>query len=294
MKKLTGKHAKMINPDEWPMKGTLEFENVWMRYRYDASWALRGVTFSLKPQEKVGVVGRTGSGKSTLLLALYGMFPLGAGHITFDGVDTQTLPPEKLRKALSIIPQEPLMFSGTVRDNLDPYGEHNDYEIWTALRKVGLKSYVTHLPGKLQAYLDGGDGSWSLGQKQLVCLARAALSHSPVLCLDEATAALDPETESHVLGIIAELFADRTVLTIAHRLDTIIGSDTVMVLDKGELKEMDRPDLLLDDKSSMFSALVDKLGPSMAAGLRQQAKQHAAQMGAVERESSSSGRIFAN
>lgn len=181
------------------------------------------------------------------------------------------------------------MFSGTVRDNLDPYWEHNDYEIWTALRKVGLKQYVSQLPGKLMAHLDGGDGSWSLGQKQLVCLARAALSHSPVLCLDEATAALDPKTEEHVLGIIAELFKDRTTLTIAHRLDTIIASDTVMVMEKGELKEMESPSTLLEDRGSMFSSLVDKLGPAMAAALRQQARQHA--LASLESQTSSSDMI---
>jgi ABC-type multidrug transport system fused ATPase/permease subunit len=230
-----------------------------------------GVTFRLNHAEKAGVVGRTGSGKSTLLLALYRMFELDKGAIRVDGVDIASLALRKLRPSLSIIPQEPVVFSGTVRTNLDPFGEFTDTAMWEVLKKAGLEGQAK-AAGGLDGRLDGTGGkAWSLGQQQLMCLARAALRNVPVLCLDEATAAMDPHTEQEVQAVIKRVFQDRTTLTIAHRLDTVIESDQTLVMEAGVLKEMAPPSVLLANPESMFSKLVDKSGPQAAAALRQMA-----------------------
>ncbi|GLI68304.1 hypothetical protein VaNZ11_012665 [Volvox africanus] len=259
----------------WPATGNIRFEDVWMQYRLDAAWALKGVTFKINDGEKVGAVGRTGSGKSTTLLALYRMFELGKGRILIDGVDIATLSLKRLRTGLSIIPQEPVMFTGTVRSNLDPFGEFKDDSVlWEVLQKVGLEAQAQHAGG-LDGRVDGTGGkAWSLGQMQLVCLARAALRAVPILCLDEATAAMDPHTEQVVQETIRKVFDDRTTITIAHRLDTIIESDKVLVMEAGELKEFAPPAQLLANRETMFSKLVDKTGVAAAAALRKMADEH--------------------
>jgi len=255
-------------PDGWPRQGVVEFRDVWMRYAPTAPFALKGVSFRLEHGEKVGVVGRTGSGKSTLLLALYRMFVLDKGHVVVDGVHTGTLSLRRLRPALSIIPQEPVVFSGTVRSNLDPWAETSDGQMWDVLRQVGLEA-AAKSAGGLDGRLDGTGGqAWSLGQQQLMCLARAALKRSPILCLDEATAAMDPHTEQQVVAVIKRIFSDRTTITIAHRLDTVIEGDKIIVMEQGVLQEFAAPKTLLDDRESMFSKLIDKSGKGPAAALR--------------------------
>jgi ATP-binding cassette, subfamily C (CFTR/MRP), member 1 len=255
-------------PEGWPRQGVVEFCDVWMRYAPTAPFALKGVSFRLEHGEKVGVVGRTGSGKSTLLLALYRMFVLDKGHVKVDGVDSGTLSLRRLRPALSIIPQEPVVFSGTVRSNLDPWAETTDGQMWDVLRQVGLET-AAKSAGGLDGRLDGTGGqAWSLGQQQLMCLARAALKRSPILCLDEATAAMDPHTEQQVVTIIKRIFSDRTTITIAHRLDTVIEGDKIIVMEQGVLQEFAAPKTLLDDHDSMFSKLIDKSGKEAAAALR--------------------------
>jgi ATP-binding cassette, subfamily C (CFTR/MRP), member 1 len=176
---------------------------------------------------QVGVVGRTGSGKSTLLLALYRMFDLEKGAIYVDGANVASMTLKRLRRGLSIIPQEPVVFSGTVRTNLDPFNEHADAELWDVLRQASLEEQVKKIGGLDGKVAGQGSGAWSLGQQQLVCLARAALRKVPVLCLDEATAAMDPHTEQEVQRVIKRMFDNRTIITIAHRLDTVIESDKV-------------------------------------------------------------------
>jgi ATP-binding cassette subfamily C (CFTR/MRP) protein 1 len=221
------------------------------------------------PCVQVGVVGRTGSGKSTLLLALFRMFELEKGAIYVDGVNIASMTLRRLRRGLSIIPQEPVVFSGSVRNNLDPFGEHSDQDLWAVLRQADLEEQVKR-SGGLDGYVAGqGSGAWSLGQQQLVCLARAALRNVPVLCLDEATAAMDPQTEQDVQKVIRRTFEARTIITIAHRLDTVIESDKVLVMEAGVLKENAPPSTLLADRESMFSKLVDKTGAQAAAALRQ-------------------------
>ncbi|KAG2500519.1 hypothetical protein HYH03_001296 [Edaphochlamys debaryana] len=269
--------------ERWPSTGNIRFEDVWMQYRLDAAWALKGVTFNIKDGEKVGAVGRTGSGKSTTLLALFRMFELARGRVLIDGVDIATLTMKRLRSGLSIIPQEPVMFTGTVRSNLDPFGEFEDDNVlWEVIRKVGLEGQVQHAGG-LDGHVDGTGGkAWSLGQTQLMCLARAALRAVPILCLDEATAAMDPHTEQIVQDTIKKVFDDRTTITIAHRLDTIIESDKVLVMEAGELMEYAPPAQLLGNPSSMFSKLVDKSGVAAAAALRKMANEHFAQQAAKQ------------
>jgi ABC-type multidrug transport system fused ATPase/permease subunit len=167
-----------------------------------------------------------------------------------------------------------VVFSGTVRTNLDPFGEFTDSAMWEVVKKSGLESQVKGCGG-LDGQVDGTGGqAWSLGQQQLVCLCRAALRQVPVLCLDEATAAMDPHTEQQVQAVIKKMFADRTTLTIAHRLDTVIESDQVIVMEAGVLKEMAPPSVLLDNRDSMFSKLVDKSGATAAAALRQMAAEY--------------------
>jgi len=279
--KIRALQAVTVDPDahSWPTRGVVQFDGVFMKYKPNAPWALKNVTFTINSHEKVGVVGRTGSGKSTLLLTLFRMFEIGKGRIIIDGVDIKTLSMARLRKGLSIIPQEPVLFSGTVRTNLDPFNESTDAELWDIMEKVGL-AQQTRTSGGLDGELDGtGGGSWSLGQMQLVCLARAALRKVPVLCLDEATAAMDPLTEQLVMERIEQLFTDRTTITIAHRLDTVIQSDKVIVMEQGVLEEYDYTAKLLDDRDTFFSKLVDKSGPEAAAALRQLAAEHFAKAG---------------
>ncbi|KIZ01660.1 ABC transporter, multidrug resistance associated protein [Monoraphidium neglectum] len=274
-----GKHGP---PMGWPRTGDVKFDGVVMKYAPHLPPALRGVSFTIRSGEKVGVVGRTGSGKSTLLLALYRMFRLEAGSIKVDGIDISGLSLQQLRRGLSIIPQEPVVFSGSVRSNLDPFDEYGgDAELWSALRDCGLDSTVK-MAGGLDARLDGtGGNAWSLGQQQLMCLARAHLKKVPVLCCDEATAALDPATEANVLEIIERIFADRTILTIAHRLDSVIRSDQVIVMDAGQVSEIGVPTALLSKPGGAFSALVDRTGPAGAAALRMMAAEFATERAAA-------------
>lgn len=268
---LSGKRSSFTSkgpPSKWPSQGVVKFDNVWMKYAPKAPYALREVSFTIQGAEKVGVVGRTGSGKSTLLLALYRMFNLDLGRILIDNVDIASLTLLKLRRSLSIIPQEPLVFSGSMRSNLDPYTEHSDMELWHVIKEANLMAMVAAIGG-LDGLVDGsGSSSISLGQAQLVCLCRAALRKVPILCLDEATAAMDPVTETEVQDTIHRIFSDRTMFIIAHRLDTVIETDKIIVMEAGNLAEMDSPAALLDNKASMFSKLVDASGPVGAANLR--------------------------
>jgi ATP-binding cassette, subfamily C (CFTR/MRP), member 1 len=168
------------------------------------------------------------------------------------------------------------MFSGTVRENLDPYNEHSDGELWSVLREVGLEGQAQHAGG-LEGQVDGsGSGQWSLGQMQLVCLARAALTKVPILCCDEATAAMDPHTEKIILEIIDRLFCKHTIITIAHRLDAVIKADQALVMEKGKKQEMAPPSTLLADPNSFFSKLVDRSGAAEAAALRRAAAEYEA------------------
>jgi len=207
--------------------------------------------------EKVGIVGRTGAGKSSLTASLFRLLEASSGNIVIDGIDIGTLGLSDLRSNLSIIPQDAYMFSGTVKFNLDPHGKHSDEELWSALQKVNLKGVVESLPDGLNSIISENGEQFSLGQRQLFSLGRVILKRTKILVLDEATASLDLETDEFIQTTVRKEFSDCTVLTIAHRLDTVIDSNRIMVLDKGELKEFDKPEVLLADPRSLFYGLIE-------------------------------------
>ncbi|NXL30014.1 MRP7 protein, partial [Glaucidium brasilianum] len=240
---------------DWPSQGLVEFQQVVLAYRAGLPNALDGVSFTVYPGEKVGIVGRTGSGKSTLFLALFRMLELKSGRILLDGVDSQLVGLEELRSRLAIIPQDPFLFSGSIRENLDPQGKRTDAELHEVLEQCHLRDAVTQMGG-LDSELGERGKSLSLGQRQLVCLARALLTQAKVLCIDEATASVDQKTDQLLQQTIRQRFADKTVLTIAHRLNTILDSDRVLVMQAGRVAELDSPTRLSQKDGSLFQHLL--------------------------------------
>ncbi|KAM6272176.1 ATP-binding cassette sub-family C member 10 isoform 3-T4 [Spheniscus humboldti] len=240
---------------DWPSQGLVEFQQVVLAYREGLPNALDGVNFTVYPGEKVGIVGRTGSGKSTLFLALFRMLELKSGRILLDGVDSQLVGLEELRSRLAIIPQDPFLFSGSIRENLDPQGKRTDAELHEVLEQCHLQDAVTQMGG-LDSELGERGKSLSVGQRQLVCLARALLTRAKVLCIDEATASVDQKTDQLLQQTIRQRFADKTVLTIAHRLNTILDSDRVLVMQAGRVAELDSPTRLSQKDGSLFQRLL--------------------------------------
>jgi len=244
-------------PKEWPSKGDIIFENIVAGYR-DGPDILKNLSFHIKPKEKIGIVGRTGSGKSSLLVLLFRIIEARNGSVVIDGIDVSKIGLNQLRRNLGIIPQTPTMFSGSLRHNIDPFEEHDDEEIWSVLEKVNLKHVASALPKKLEYIVSEGGSNFSVGQRQLLCMARALLLDPKILLLDEATAQVDQMNDSMLQRMIRTCFAEKTVLTIAHRLETIMDSDRVMVLDDGHLREFDSPANLLqkDGEEALFKNLV--------------------------------------
>ncbi|ORZ39148.1 hypothetical protein BCR44DRAFT_1268204 [Catenaria anguillulae PL171] len=243
----------------WPERGEIVFENYSTRYRPGLDLVLDNVSFEVKPGEKIGIVGRTGSGKSSLLLALFRVNEPVTGRIRIDGIDTRQVGLYDLRSRITIIPQSPLVFSGTVRSALDPLGLHDDFALWEVLDAVQLKSRVMHLPDKLSHVISHG-GTFSMGERQLICLGRALLRQTQILVCDEATAQIDVETDAIIQRTIRERFAHATVLTIAHRILSVLDSDRVLVLDSGHVVEYDSPSNLLQKEDSYFRKLVEESG----------------------------------
>jgi ATP-binding cassette subfamily C (CFTR/MRP) protein 1 len=241
---------------EWPQSGNIEFCDVSVQYREGLPSVIHHLSMDIKGGERIGVCGRTGAGKSTLSLLLFRMMEHTQGCILIDGVDISKLGLQRLRSRMTIIPQDPVLFSSTLRFNLDPVGEHPDTELSRVLVLAGLPELAAELDQDVQ---ERGE-NYSVGQRQLLCLARALLRNSKLLLLDEATAAVDVQTDELVQKTIRKEFKDCTVLTIAHRLNTIMDSDRVLVLDKGELKELDTPSNLLSQPSSMFYSLAKESG----------------------------------
>ncbi|XP_050803051.1 ATP-binding cassette sub-family C member 4 isoform X1 [Gopherus flavomarginatus] len=259
-------------PAEWPSQGVIAFENVNFTYSLDGPLVLRHLSVLIKSKEKVGIVGRTGAGKSSLIAALFRLAE-PKGRIWIDKYLTSELGLHDLRKKISIIPQEPVLFTGTMRKNLDPFNEYTDEELWNVLEEVQLKEAVEELPDKMETQLAESGSNFSVGQRQLVCLARAILKKNKILIIDEATANVDARTDELIQKTIREKFAQCTVLTIAHRLNTIIDSDKIMVLDAGRLKEYNEPYILLQEKESLFYKMVQQVGKAEAAALIETAKQ---------------------
>lgn len=246
-------------PHSWPSKGEIQFVDYKVRYRPELELVLQGITCSIGSTEKVGVVGRTGAGKSSLTNCLFRVLEAAGGKIIIDGLDIATIGLHDLRQNLTIIPQDPVLFTGTLRMNLDPFDQYTDEEVWKALELAHLKAYVQELPERLQHVVSEGGENLSVGQRQLVCLARALLRKAKILILDEATAAVDLETDHLIQTTIRSAFADCTVLTIAHRLHTIMDSNRVMVMHAGKIVEFDSPEKLLQ-KQSVFSAMAKDAG----------------------------------
>ncbi|KAG0266802.1 Multidrug resistance-associated protein 1 [Mortierella polycephala] len=277
-------------PQNWPSQGRIVFKNYSARYREGLDLVVKDVSFTVQPTEKVGIVGRTGAGKSSLTLALFRIIEAAdsywarasdpsvaeqkfddmmavysdtngsGGSVEIDGIDISTLGLKDLRQHLSIIPQDPTLFAGTVRENLDPFEEHSDKGLWEALERAHLKTHISSLAGGLSFEVAQNGDNFSVGQRSLICLARALLRKTKVLVLDEATAAVDVETDDLIQKTIRKEFKDRTILTIAHRIKTVMDSDKILVLEKGRVQEYEPPQVLLKRKDSLFYQLAEQAG----------------------------------
>lgn len=243
----------------WPRTGAVVFENVTMRYREELPAVLKSVSFQISSGEKVGICGRTGSGKSSLMSVLFRVVECAGGRVLIDGVDISTITLNQLRTKLTIIPQDPMLFSGSLRMNLDPFAQKSDEEVYAVLRKVHLSDAVSTWGRGLDYEIAEKGDNLSVGQRQLVCIARALVRDSKVIVMDEATANVDKESDRLIQQTVQESFGggDQTVLCIAHRLETIMDSDKILVLDAGEVVEFDSPDALLQKPDGIFQSLVN-------------------------------------
>ncbi|KMQ86379.1 multidrug resistance-associated protein 4-like protein [Lasius niger] len=255
-------------PPTWPSQGQLMFKDVSMKYNKNDPFVLKNLNVSIEPGWKIGVVGRTGAGKSSLISALFRLFDEGLkGEIRIDGRDTSTVGLQELRSKISIIPQEPVLFSESLRYNLDPFNQYDDMRLWEVLRLVELNEIT------LDHNVLYGGHNFSVGQRQLICLARAILRNNRLLVLDEATANIDSHTDALIQDTIRSNFRDCTVITIAHRLNTIIDSDRIIVMENGFIVEFGYPYELLHDKpDGYFKQMVEKTGNQMAQNLLEQAR----------------------
>ncbi|KAJ9588188.1 hypothetical protein L9F63_018452, partial [Diploptera punctata] len=258
-------------PSLWPSEGAIMFDHLYLRYGKEALPVLKNLNFAIEAREKIGIVGRTGAGKSSLISALFRLANL-EGSIYIDGIDITKIGLHDLRCKLSIIPQEPVLFSGTLRKNLDPFDEYSDAVLWEALEEVELKAVVNDLSAGLNSKVMEGGSNFSVGQRQLVCLARAIVRNNTILVLDEATANVDPQTDSLIQITIREKFADCTVLTIAHRLNTVMDSDKVLVMDAGIMMEFDHPHILLQNKDGYLYNMVQQTSRATAEMLMKKAQ----------------------
>ncbi|XP_026807194.1 probable multidrug resistance-associated protein lethal(2)03659 isoform X3 [Rhopalosiphum maidis] len=242
-------------PKKWPNKGRITFNNFYLRYAIDTPYVLSNLNINIEPMEKIGIVGRTGAGKSSLIGALFRL-ALNEGNIIIDNFEIHELGLHELRSKLTFIPQEPVLFSGTIRNNLDLYDEYSDHEIWSVLNEVELKDVVDDLPNGLNSKMSDGGSNFSVGQRQLICLARAILQNNKIIILDEVTANVDHRTDALIQNTIKNKFQMCTVLTIAHRLNTVIDSDKILVLDGGTVVEFDHPYRLLKNTNGFFYKMV--------------------------------------
>ena len=237
---------------DWPKNGEIKFIDYSTRYRENTNLILKKLDFKIDSTDKIGVVGRTGAGKSTITLALFRIIEPVEGRIIIDDIDISKIGLHDLRSKLSIIPQDPVLFTGSIRFNLDPFDKYSDKEIFESLEHAHLKQFVNSLEDGIQHQISEGGENLSVGQRQLICLARALLRKSKILVLDEATASVDFATDELVQKTIRSEFKDCTTITIAHRLNTVLDSNRILVIDNGQLKEYDTPSKLLKNKNSLF------------------------------------------
>lgn len=254
-------------PPSWPQNGGIVFSEVQMRYREGLPLVLHGLNLTVAGGERIGVVGRTGAGKSSIMSVLFRLVELTGGRISIDGIDISTVGVKDLRTRLAIIPQDPTLFRGTIRSNLDPFNEHSDLELWSALRQSDLVDSNSTLEdgSKIRGRIDldsvvEEEGlNFSLGQRQLMALARALVRGSQIIVCDEATSSVDAETDKKIQKTMALAFKGKTVLCIAHRLKTIIGYDRICVMDQGRIIELDKPLSLWED-GGVFRGMCDRSG----------------------------------
>ncbi|KAF2894002.1 hypothetical protein ILUMI_12172 [Ignelater luminosus] len=265
----------------WPRYGEISFDHVYLRYCETEAPVLTNINLSIKAGEKIGIVGRTGAGKSSLICAIFHLASF-EGCIKIDGINTKDVGLNDLRRRISIIPQDPVLFSATLRSNLDPFNEYSDEAIWKALEEAKLKDITI----TLDYFVQEGGNNFSVGQRQLLCLARAILRNNKILILDEATANVDPKTDDVIQKTVRNKFKKCTVLTIAHRLHTIMDSDKVLVMDAGNAAEYDHPHLLLQNPNGYLYNMVKQTGPLMAAQLHSVAR-HSYLQAVLEEENSS-------
>lgn len=253
-------------PAAWPSEGVIEIENLVVGYSPDQP-VLKGVSFKAERNQRIGVVGRTGAGKSTLTLALFRFLNASAGRILIDGIDISKIRLSDLRSRMAIVPQDPVLFCGTIRSNLDPFNEYTDQDLLNALAQVHINSQptpsTTSTPstnegnknpifGSLSSPISEGGHNLSQGQRQLLCLARAILSHQKIMVMDEATSSVDKATDALIQRSIREGFQNRTMIVIAHRLSTVADFDKILVLNEGRVVEFDEPKVLMERKGAYW------------------------------------------
>eukprot|EP01017_Pseudomicrothorax_dubius_P008936 TRINITY_DN12975_c0_g1_i4.p1 TRINITY_DN12975_c0_g1~~TRINITY_DN12975_c0_g1_i4.p1 ORF type:complete len:317 (+),score=44.49 TRINITY_DN12975_c0_g1_i4:626-1576(+) len=257
---IKGERSQITDPDtqgfsnNWPERGEIAFDNYWSKYRPGLNCVIRGLTVDIRAGEKIGVVGRTGAGKSSLILCLLRVLESYKGRIIIDGIDISKIGLHDLRRRVTVIPQDAYLFTGTLRDNMDPLEKYTNEQIENALRKVGLGGLLDLRGGLTMPIAENGD-NLSVGEKQLITIARAILKHSKIILLDEATSSIDIVTESLIQEALAACFEKATVVTIAHRINTILKSDRILVLSQGKILEYDTPSNLLSNKSSSFARM---------------------------------------
>ncbi|XP_064086924.1 ATP-binding cassette sub-family C member 5-like isoform X2 [Macrobrachium nipponense] len=247
-------------PPDWPKTGAIELKEVKLRYRPELPLVLHGISASIRDGEKIGIIGRTGAGKSSLISTLLRLSELDSGSVFVDGIDISTIGLHVLRSSISVIPQDPVLFHGSIRYNLDPFDRHSDDAVWQALERSHLKAVVQKQEHGLMSMVEAAGENFSVGERQLICLTRALLRNSKILLLDEATASVDVETDHLIQTTIKEAFVRSTVLTIAHRLNTIASYDRIMVLDAGRVKEFDTPEALMCTEGSLFKDMMGAMG----------------------------------
>lgn len=249
--------VEAVPPKCWPEEGSLKFEACSLVYYPGGPRVLKDLCLNIKPGEKIGITGRTGAGKSSLVSALFRM-PEPKGTIFIGGISINTLNVLESRKSLTIVPQQAFLFGGTLRENLDPERQHSDKEIWEVLEKVTLKSMVEETEEKLDYWILENGSNLSGGEKQLVCISRALLQDRKIVIFDEAMASMDFEIDQLIQGIIKKELRNRTILTIAHRLDSILDYDRIVVIDEGEIVEVGSPEFLLQKEDGQFYKLYEQ------------------------------------
>jgi ABC-type multidrug transport system fused ATPase/permease subunit len=260
--KIQSEASKKLNIDNtlknWPKEGKIEFINFSTKYRPDTEIVLSNLNFLIEPNKKIGICGRTGSGKSTITLCLFRILESITGKILIDDIDISKIGLDKLRSSLTIIPQDPCLFQGTLKYNIDPLNKYSNEEILNVFQKIGFDYIINKNPKGFNMEVAEGGTNLSVGEKQLICISRAILRKTKIIIMDEATANIDYETESIIQKAIGEIMNDATIITIAHRIKTIIKYDKILVLDKGVLMDFDSPEELLKKKEGIFYELYNK------------------------------------